>query len=247
MAEKKFFDMSPKQSLIMGLSWGIAAVAIIALIVMVSGGPATGKDGAVLGAEVNANANTNANTNTQPTQVATVDVTKLSPVTDSDYIKGGKNAKVTLIEISDFQCPYCERHISTREQIIKEYGDQVRVVWRHFPLTSIHPYAQKAAEAAECAGEQGKFWEMHDTLFENQSALDTASLKSYAKDLGLNQTQFNSCLDDGKYTSKVQAQAQEAVAAGITGTPGTFVNGKLVKGAYPFDTFKQLIDAELAK
>ena len=245
MAEKKFFDMSPKQSLVMGLSWGIAAVAIIALIVTVSGGPATGNEGAVLGAEVNAN--TNVNTNTQPAQVATVDVSKLSPVTDDDYIQGNKNAKVTLIEISDFQCPYCERHVPTIEQILKEYGDQVRVVWRHFPLTSIHPYAQKAAEAAECAGEQGKFWEMHDILFDNQSALDTASLKSYAKDLGLNQTQFDSCLDDGKYTSKVQAQAQEAVAAGVTGTPATFVNSQIVKGAYPFDTFKQIIDAELAK
>ena len=229
----------------MGLSWGIAAVAIIALVVTMAGGPAGDGD---KGSRVNANSNvnTNVNTNTQPTPVATADVTKLSPVTDADYIRGNKNAKVTLIEVSDFQCPFCQRHVPTMEQILDEYGDKVRIVYRHFPLSSIHPYAQKAAEASECAGEQGKFWEMHDVMFENQSALDVNSLKDYAADLGLNASQFSSCLDDGKYAAKVRQQTQEATAAGITGTPGTFVNSQLVKGAYPFDTFKQIIDAELA-
>ncbi len=244
--EKKFFDMSPKQSLVMGVSWGVALISIVALVVVIGGGQGA-TNGQVLGAQVNAN--TNANTNTAPTQPTqpTADVSKLSPVTDQDYIRGNKNAAVTLIVISDFQCPFCERHEPTLAQILEAYGDKVRIVWRNFPLTSIHPYAQKAAEAAECAGEQGKFWEMHDKLFANQEVLDVDSLKSYTKALGLNESQFNQCLDSGKYTAKIAQQAQEAQAAGVTGTPGTFVNDQLVKGAYPFETFKQIIDGLLAK
>ena len=115
-------------------------------------------------------------------------------------------------------------------------------MYRHFPLTSIHPNAQKAAEASECAAEQGKFWEFHDKLFANQTALAITNLKTYAKDLGLNQTQFDSCLDSSKYAAKVNQQASEAQAAGVTGTPGTFVNDELVRGAYPVSAFTQIID-----
>lgn len=245
--EKKFFEMSSKQGLIMGFSWGIALISIIALVVVVGGGLKPGSDkGNALGAAVNANVN--ANTNTAPTPPAdTGDVTKLSSVLASAASTGPANAKVTLIEVSDFQCPYCERHVSTMEQIMKDYAGKVRRIWINFPLTSIHPYAEKAAEAAECAGEQNKFWEMHDKIFANQSAITVDNLKGYAKDLGLNTGTFNNCLDSGETASKIQAQATAAQAAGISGTPGTFVNDQLVKGAYPYDTFKQLIDAELVK
>lgn len=247
MAEdKKLSDMSGKQGMIMGLSWGIALVSIIALIIVMAGGRPAKKDSNSNVAAGNVNTNQAADDPTaQVPDEPTADVSKLSPVTDQDHIRGNKDAKVTLIVISDFQCPYCQRHEETLKQVVKDYGNKVRIVWRNFPLTSIHPYAQKAAEAAECAGDQNKFWEMHDKLFENQSALTVDNLKGYAKGLGLNETTFSSCLDSGKYTEKVNKQAAEAQASGVSGTPGTFVNSELVKGAYPFDTFKQLIDQAL--
>jgi len=244
MSEKSFFDMSPKQGMVMGLAVGIAVVSTIGFFIMLANKSADNGD-------INTNVNSgrvNANTNAAPTPPpATGDVSKLAPILDSAYAQGPKNAKVTLIEISDFQCPYCKRHNPTMEQVMDEYEGQVRRVWVHFPLTSIHPHAMKASEATECAGEQGKFWEMHDIIFENQTAMTVDNLKSYAKNIGLSSSEFDTCLDDSKYSSKVQQHMQAAQSAGITGTPGTFVNGQLIKGAYPFDTFKQAVDAELAK
>ncbi|MDP1709505.1 MAG: thioredoxin domain-containing protein, partial [Candidatus Komeilibacteria bacterium] len=131
------------------------------------------------------------------------------------------------------------------DQVLDEYKGQVRLVFRNFPLTSIHPYAQKAAEAAECAGEQGKFWEMHDKLFENQGALTVENLKSYAQSLGLSTSKFNDCLDSSKYAQKINQQATEAQAAGVTGTPATFVGSQLIKGAVPYENFKALIENQL--
>jgi len=247
MSEKSFFDMSPKQSLAMGLLGGVAIISVIGFFVMLGGGKLGGDNVGSKNTNVNTNVNANVNTNVNPAPEATGDVSKLNSVLDQAYSTGPKNAKVTLIEVSDFQCPYCERHVPTMEQIMKDYAGKVRRVWINFPLTSIHPYAMKAAEASECAGEQGKFWEMHGKIFANQSAITVDDLKGYASDLGLDTSKFDSCLDDSKYASKIQEQMAAAQAAGVTGTPGTFVNGELVKGAYPFDTFKQLIDAELAK
>ncbi|MDX9892827.1 MAG: DsbA family protein [Patescibacteria group bacterium] len=242
---KDFFDMSSKQSLVMGLLAGIAVISVVGFFVLL----ANGSTGLKLGEKttntnIAANANVNTNVVPTPSPSATGDISKISPVGSDDYIRGNANAKVTLIEFSDFQCPYCQRHYATINQLAADYGDKIRVVFRHFPLSSIHPNAQKAAEAAECAGEQGKFWEMHDQLFEAAS-LDIASLKTMAGQLGLSQSQFDSCLDSSKYASKVAKQAAEAQAAGITGTPGTFVNSELVKGAYPVETFKQIIDGLL--
>jgi len=250
--QKNFFDMSSKQSLVMGLSWGIAIISVVALVMFLVNGQSNSSDGEIAGANtnMNANANVNTNTNTAPTPpAATGDVSKLAAVLDGAYSVGSDNAEVTLIEVSEFQCPYCLRHNPTMEKIMNEYKGKVKRVWIHFPLTSIHPYAMKAAEAVECAGEQNsdKFWEMHDKIFEDTSAMTVDDLKGYASEIGLNTSKFNSCLDDNKYTSKIQKQMAAAQAAGVSGTPGTFVNGQLVKGAYPFDTFKQLIDAELAK
>ncbi|OGY47399.1 MAG: hypothetical protein A3J65_00935 [Candidatus Buchananbacteria bacterium RIFCSPHIGHO2_02_FULL_45_11b] len=241
MDDRKFFDLSGKQGLALGFSWGIAIVCLAGLVIVLTGGLTAGGDqGKVLGASVNANAA--AQPAPTPAPEVNGDVAKLSPVSASDYIRGHKNAEVTLIMISDFQCPYCQRHEATITQLLKDYGDKIRVVWRNLPLVSIHQYALKAAEASECAGEQGKFWEMHDKIFANQSALTVDNLKSYAKELGADEAKFNRCLDSGKYADKINKQAAEAQAAGVSGTPGTFINDTLVKGAYPIETFKTIID-----
>ena len=168
-------------------------------------------------------------------------------LTDDDAVRGDKNAPVTMVEFSDYECPFCERHFTqTHPQIIKEYVDtgKVKIVFRDFPLP-FHPNAQKAAEAAECAGEQDKYWEMHDKLFQNQSALGIDKLKQYAKDLGLDASKFNQCLDSGAMASEVKKDAEDGSAVGINGTPGFIINGTLVSGAQPFSAFKTVIDAAL--
>ncbi len=172
---------------------------------------------------------------------------------DDDPTLGNKDAKVTIIEFSDFQCPFCGRfYTQTELQLKKDYVDTGKVlfVYRDFPLSSIHPNAQKAAEASECADEQGKFWEYHDLLFTKQDPwADTdgiTAFKQYAKDLGLNTGQFNSCLDTGKYASEVDKDFQDGSNAGVSGTPSFFINGQQVVGAQPYSVFKQMIDSELA-
>lgn len=168
-------------------------------------------------------------------------------VTADEHIVGGKNAKVTIVEYSDFECPFCSRAYPTMKQVLDTYGDDVRLVYRHYPL-SFHPQAQKAAEASECAADQGKFWEYHDVVFENQALLagGVTQMKKWAADLGLNATRFNNCLDSGEKASKVLTQMNEGSALGVSGTPGFFVNGVSVVGAQPFSTFQQIIDQELA-
>jgi len=163
-------------------------------------------------------------------------------ITKDDHIRGDFNAPITLVEFSDFECPFCERHFSTLNKILSDYKGKVRLVYKHFPL-GFHPNAQKAAEASECADEQGKFWEYHDKLFENQpTGYSLEKFKQWAKELGLNINKFNDCLDSGKYAQKVQADYQEGLQKGVNGTPATFINGQLVSGALPYESFKQIID-----
>ena len=167
---------------------------------------------------------------------------------DDDAVLGKSDAPVTMIEFTDYQCPFCERHFTqTYPQIKKDYVDtgKVKLVVRDFPL-SFHENAQKAAEAAECAGEQNKYWEMHDKLFQNQQALDVASLKTYAQQIGLNTAKFNSCLDSGQMASEIRKDMTDGQSYGVQGTPAFFINGKLVSGAQPYAAFKSAIDAELA-
>ncbi len=168
----------------------------------------------------------------------------ISVSVDDDPSIGPKDAPITIIEFSDFQCPFCARAAPTVKQILKEYDGKVRFVYRDFPL-SFHQNAQKSAEAAECADEQGKFWEYHDKLFENQNALEISNLKQYAKDLGLDSSKFDSCLDSGKYTKEVEKDTEDGQKYGVTGTPAFFINGKLVSGAQPFKNFATIIDSEL--
>lgn len=241
MPDKSFFDMSGKQGMAFGFLAGIIITGLVGFGVMLSGNVPSGGSTA----RINTNTNVAPTPTPTPTAAPTDDFSKVPKVTNDDHIRGDKNAKITMIEYSDFQCPFCQRHLPTLDQVLTDYKGKVRLIYRHFPLTSIHPNAQKSAEASECAGDQDKFWEMHDKLFANQTALQIENLKQYAKDLGLNTSQFDSCLDTGKYASKVNQQATEAQNSGITGTPGTWVGDQLVKGAYPFDTFKQIIDAQL--
>ncbi|MBI2482641.1 DsbA family protein [Candidatus Uhrbacteria bacterium] len=166
-------------------------------------------------------------------------------VTDDDHIRGNPNAKVTIVEWSDFQCPFCSRFHPTVRQAMSEYGDKVRWVYRHFPLESIHPNARPAAEASECASEQGKFWEYADKLFEQQDALGPDLYKRIAKDLKLNEKQFNDCVTSRKYQKKVEGQEQSGLAIGVRGTPASYVNGMEVPGAVPYAQLKSLIEQAL--
>jgi protein-disulfide isomerase len=161
-------------------------------------------------------------------------------------VRGNPKAPITIVEFSDFQCPYCSRARPTVNKVREAYGDQVRVIFRNFPL-QIHAEAQKAGEAASCAGEQGKFWEMHDLMFANQQKLKVADLKEQAAGLGLNAETFNQCLDSGKHASDVQKDTEQGADYGVTGTPAFFINGRPLVGAQPYESFAQLIDDELER
>ena len=168
---------------------------------------------------------------------------------DDDAVLGDKNAPVTIIEFSDYECPFCSRfYDQTLPQIKSDYIDKgkVKLVYRDFPL-SFHPNAQKAAEAAECAGEQGneEYFKMHDKLFAQGVAGGVSTFKQFAKEIGLDTEKFNSCLDSGKMASEVQKDFNDGQSYGVQGTPAFFVNGKLISGAQPFENFKQVIDGEL--
>ncbi|NOT24815.1 MAG: thioredoxin domain-containing protein [Acidobacteria bacterium] len=168
-------------------------------------------------------------------------------VTADDATIGDAKAVVTLVEFSDFQCPFCARVMPTLKRIKDTYGDRVRIVWKDFPLTAIHPQAFRAAEAGQCAREQGKFWEYHDRLFANQQALDVEFLKKYAADAGLDATKFGACMDTAKYGDRVQEQMGIGTRLGVESTPTTFVNGRLVSGAQPYEVFAAIIDEELER
>ena len=163
---------------------------------------------------------------------------------DDDPSMGPKNAPIQIIEFSDFECPYCKRGADAVRQVTEHYGDKVRLVFRDFPL-SFHKNAKRAAEAAQCANEQGKFWEYHDKMFSGQRKLDRDSLVSYAQDFGLNVKNFESCLDSGKYSQEIQKDMSDGSAAGVKGTPCFFINGIYLSGAQPFESFKEIIDEEL--
>ncbi|HEY7724179.1 MAG TPA: thioredoxin domain-containing protein [Anaeromyxobacteraceae bacterium] len=160
--------------------------------------------------------------------------------------KGEAKAPVTIVEFSDFECPYCSRAEEVVRQVMKEYAGKVRVVYRDFPLP-FHPNAQKAAEAAHCAGDQGKYWEMHEKLFASQQALGVPDLKGHAKGLGLDAGKFDKCLDSGDKAKLVESNKRAGADAGVTGTPAFFVNGVMISGAQPFGEFKSVIDRELAR
>ena len=180
--------------------------------------------------------------------------------TDNDPIIGDPNAPITIIEFSDFQCPFCARfHVETLPLIMNEYinDGQVKLVFRDFPIQSIHPNALPASVAAECANEQGKFKEMHDALFENQNEWNNQSLDNaiitfsqYASDMELQEETFDSCLKNGKYVEEIQKDLEDGRTYGVSGTPGFFVGNDQIgfielTGAQPFENFKKVIDSQI--
>ena len=179
---------------------------------------------------------------------------------DNDPIIGNRDAEITIIEFSDFQCPFCARfHVQTLPTIMDEYINKgtVKLVFRDFPIQSIHPNALPASVAAECANEQKKFKEMHDVLFEKQNEWSNQNIESvmntfsqYASDLGLEEKAFDSCLKNGKYIEEIQKDLDDGRTYGISGTPGFFIGNDQIgfielKGAQPFENFKKVIDNQL--
>lgn len=183
--------------------------------------------------DINGTSNSNAVTN------ANVDLV------DAPYT-GSPTAKVVIVEFSDFQCSYCKEAFSVVREINSYYGDRIKFEYRNFPITENHPNAQKAAEAGLCAHAQDKFWAMHDKMFINQSDLSVLALKNYAKEINLNTTQFNTCLDQGVYAVKVQKDFDDGLNAGVTGTPTFFINGRMFPGVISFTDMKGAIDQLLA-
>ena len=165
---------------------------------------------------------------------------------DPARLRGNPKAPVMIVEFSDYQCPYCHQVEPTVKEVLTKYGDKVSLSYRDFPLTAIHSQAMIAAEASRCAEEQGKFWEYHDQLF-TASKLEKDSLIEYARNLKLDDKQFESCLTSEKYKADIDKDAQEGKKAGVTGTPGFFINGVALSGSQGQDAFARVIDDELAR
>jgi len=194
-----------------------------------------------------------------PSQNANVDNEKtatlaaLPQISSNDFVLGDQNAPVTIIEYSDFQCPFCGKFFKETESVLREKyikTGKVKFIYRNFAFLGQESFW--AANAARCAGEQGKFWQYHDYLYsnqsgENQGAFSKDNLKSFAAALGLDKEKFNSCLDSEKYTDLIQKETEAGGRSGVQGTPANFINGTLYPGALPAATFTQIIDDELSK
>jgi protein-disulfide isomerase len=161
-------------------------------------------------------------------------------------MRGPSDAPVTIVEFSDFQCPFCQRVGATLDQIQREYGDQVRIAFKHMPL-SMHPNAPDAHAAAEAAHRQGKFWEMHDRIFGNQQEMSPQKYADYAREIGLDVERFDRDRASPDVKERIEADKRVADGLGVSGTPAFFVNGRFLSGAQPFESFKELIDAELGR
>ena len=249
---KGFFDGNPKTMFAFGVVSGLAVALIFGNLTGVAYGARGDNSGWFGNGAANTNTNTNTgtgNTATNPTPVA---AGKIPDVTSSDKVRGDlKKAKVVVVEYSDYECPFCGRHHPTMKQLFEKYGDKIAWVYRHFPL-SFHPEANPAALAAECANEQGKFWDYTDTLFDNQDKLGESYYKQLAADMGMKTSQFDDCFDTAKYQEVIDKDAAGGRAAGVSGTPATFINGQLVAssngssvGAAPLATFTAIVDQAL--
>lgn len=252
--ENIFSKMSPKTSFFFGLGGALLIIFVVGFFVL-------------LGVVLNKDSADTTTTGSAPTAAAPSEPTpradaptaptpgniQLAAITDQDWVKGNRDAKVSIVEFSDTECPFCKRFHSTMQRIINEYGDDVNWVYRHFPLASLHPKAPKEAEATECAGELGGndgFWAYLDRLFEitpSNNGLDASQLPQIAEDVGLDRAKFETCLSSGKYTNKVSDQYNQATAAGGRGTPYSVIvtkDGQKIplSGAVPFEQVKTVID-----
>lgn len=243
--------LSPKSSFILGLIGGVLVLCTIGFFLMLA---VTLKGGLKLGNNDGGNYGnvpTSLPTGQAPTAAPSGDVVgEVKPIGDDDHVRGDKNAEVVLYEWSDFECPFCSRFHPTMVQLMNEYKGKVKWVYRHYPL-SFHPQATPAANAAECAGEQGKFWEYGDQLFANQSMLGDTYYKQLAGEVGLNVGNWESCYNSKKYQAKITQQMNDGSAAGVTGTPGTVIVAKdgskqLVPGAVPYEQLKMMVDTAIA-
>ncbi len=161
--------------------------------------------------------------------------------------EGPYDAPIVIVEFSDFQCPYCTKwHNEVYQPLLEEYPDQIKLVYRNFPLTSIHPDAYLAAEAAMCAGDQNSYWAYHEKLFQSEYGLSILALNEYASELQLDTATFEECVDSQKYTDFVRNDMEYAMSIGVQSTPTFYINGQLVIGAQPIQVFRQIIDSELA-
>jgi protein-disulfide isomerase len=163
---------------------------------------------------------------------------------EGEPAKGPADAPVTIVEFSDFECPYCSRVVPTLDRVKEEYGDRVRLVFKQYPLPN-HANAQKAAEASLCAHDQGEFWAMHDAMFADQRNLGPDGLAAMAEEIGLEMEAFRQCLSSGKYEAAVKEDLDDGLAVGVSGTPAMFVNGRMISGAVPYEEIAQVVDEEL--
>jgi len=229
-SQKKFITDSPKINFFIGLILGIALISTVGFVGLglnkktASNGQVNNNNEQVAGEQIN-------------TEQKVVDL----KILDTDYVLGDKNAPVKIFEFSDFQCPYCAKHHETLHQIVKDYQGKVAWVFKQFPIQS-HPLGYPGALASECAGEQGKFWEMSDIIFKNQSTLTAESFSKFAKDLKLDVEKFSACYKDEKYKEKILADYNLGINSGVQGTPSNFINNESVPGAVPIDELKQIID-----
>jgi protein-disulfide isomerase len=170
-----------------------------------------------------------------------------APVSDVDPALGDSSAPVTIVAFSDFQCPFCARVEPTLKEIRRTYGNKVRIVWKDFPLTTIHPQAFKAAEASHCAAEQKRYWDYHDRLFANQAQMTETDLKAHAAALRLDIAAFERCLESSRYSVRVQKSLDAGAKLGVEATPTLLINGRTVSGAQPMQVFARIIDEELTR
>lgn len=185
----------------------------------------------------------------QPTVLGEIDIGRIEQ--GGAAARGEVSAPVTIVEFSEYQCPFCQRYVQDAyQQIWQEYGDQIYYIFRDYPL-QFHQHAQKTAEAARCAGDQGQYWEMHDLLFEERDWTEktdiTSDMSNFARQLGLNQAEFANCLSSEKYTQAVKDDFALGENVGVSGTPTFFINGQMLVGAQPFAAFQVIIDEELEK
>jgi len=235
-----FSSSNPKKYFIVGIISGVLLVCtigfVILLITILSGSDSIAK-------------NDSSQKRVEPTVEKTAggNVVKFT-LSGNEHIRGNKDASVKIIEFSDYQCPYCQKHHGTMQQVMDEYDGQVAWIYKHFPLDSIHPNARPAAEASECVWEQKGdegFWEFTDAVFTNQSQIDPSFYEEWAQEQGLDMEQFDDCVSSRKYRDKVEADYQEGLKAGVKGTPANFINGISVSGAVPYSSMQQIINQEL--